>query len=453
MNVNTFCKSAFLALILAGGLCCHAGTSLPEGAIVIPTQGNIFVTSPESSRPDYSEDENSTISITGDVADWTDPSTVISLYFKTPTAGDLRLYLQASAGDKAADRSKIKVTVGNKSRKVTIKGGAVADYDCGTFKVASPGYVRVDLQGLSKSAATFASVDGIAITGKASEGKLHYSSIEDAGEAYWTRRGPSVHLNYQLPADNIEYFYNEVTVPDGSDVNGTYFMLTGFGEGYMGIQSIRRGGQNANMVLFSVWSPYSTDNPNEIPDSMHVKVLAKGAGVTAQNFGNEGSGKQSFMRYPWQTGKTYKTLVRVRPDGKGNTIYTGYFCDENGTWHLLSELCRPMTDKWYTHPHSFLECFNPSLSFMPRRVEFANQWVRDNSGKWHEVTDASFTCDNTGRKGLRMDYNGGVSDGSFYLQNCGFVNETTEYGSKFKRTGGNRQPQIDFAALERLTTE
>jgi len=450
MKNGTFYKYFLSVLILIPGF--SSCSNLPADAVVIPTQGNTFVTSEESAHPSYSEDENAAVNITGVVSNWVDPATVISLYFKTSETGNLNLSLRASAGDKAGDKSTVRVSIGDRSREVKIKGGSIADYDCGTFHINTPGYVRVDLQGLSKSGATYGKVDGIAIAGEASKGVLNYSGTDDIDDAYWTRRGPSVHLNYQLPADNIEYFYNEVTVPEGSDVNGTYFMLTGFGEGYMGIQSI--GGQpNRNMVLFSVWSPYSTDNPDEIPDSLHVKVLARGAGITAQNFGNEGSGKQSFMHYPWQTGKTYKTLVRVRPDGKGNTIYTGYFCDENGQWYLLSKLSRPKTDKWYTHPHSFLECFNPSLSFIPRKVEFANQWVRDNKGQWYEVTDATFTCDNTGRKGLRMDFNGGVSDNSFYLQNCGFVNETTAYGSNFSRKPTVNQPEIDFDALEKLPVE
>lgn len=440
-------------LILFCGIQCCAGSTLPDDAIYIPTQGNTFVTSTESSATDYSEDNNAAVNIIGEVAAWTDPATVISLYFKNTSAGKLKLFLHATAGDSSEDKSTIKITVGGKSHKVKIKGGAMADYDCGTFDIKTPGYVKIDMQGVSKSGANFAKVEGIVIDGEASKGELHYSSINETDDAYWTRRGPSVHLNYNLPDTDIEYFYNEVTVPEGSDVNGTYFMLTGFGEGYMGIQSIRLNGKNANLVLFSVWSPYSTDKPEEIPDSFHVKVLAKGTGVTAQDFGNEGSGKQSFMHYPWQPGKTYKTLVRVRPDGKGNTVYTGYFCDEDGKWHLLSKLSRPHTDTWYRHSHSFLECFNPSLSFKPRRVEFSNQWARDSNGQWHEVTKASFSCDNTGRKGLRMDYNGGVTGNSFYLQNCGFVNKTTPYGSKFNRNSSSHQPEIDFDALDKLSAE
>ena len=38
---------------------------------------------------------------------------------------------------------------------------------------------------------------------------------------YWSRRGPSAHVNYTVPA-NGEYFYNEVMVPAGQDVVGLY---------------------------------------------------------------------------------------------------------------------------------------------------------------------------------------------------------------------------------------
>jgi hypothetical protein len=57
---------------------------------------------------------------------------------------------------------------------------------------------------------------------------------EDLG---WSRNGPSVHLAYQLPTDKqIEYYYNEVTVPEGYDPIHSYFMAIGFQFGYFGIQ-------------------------------------------------------------------------------------------------------------------------------------------------------------------------------------------------------------------------
>ena len=209
--------------------------------------------------------------------------------------------------------------------------------------------MKINIQGIERSGETFGNISEFTASGDAVAGENHFVPAEKTGECYWARRGPSVHMMYEMPDEDIEFFYNEVVVPKGNDIHGTYFMTTGFGEGYMGIQSIKDDkGNNANMVLFSVWSPYSTDNPDAIPDSLHVKVLSKGDGVTAQNFGNEGSGKQSFMHYPWKAGKTYRTLVKVQPDNNGNTIYTGYFGDEYGKWHLLSRMLRPATDTYYT---------------------------------------------------------------------------------------------------------
>lgn len=363
-----YIKSAVIAAMLACGAAAQASTSAPDEALNIPTVGNIFVTSAESGRPDFDEDRNSIVDIIGNVRNWNDPSTVLSVYFKTSAHGRLNLKLRGTAGEDKSAKSTVLVSVGGKQRKVTLKGGAPAEYDCGSFDVKTPGYVKIDLQGVKKTGPTFGSVESVVASGPATAGESHFTSAEHADNAYWSRRGPSVHMNYTLPADSIEYFYNEVKVPEGSDVNGTYFMLSGFGEGYMGIQSILGlDGSNANRVLFSVWSPYSTDNPEEIPDSLHVKVIASGNGVTAKNFGNEGSGKQSFMMYPWETGKTYKTLVRVHPDGEGNTEYTGFFCDEKGEWHFLARFLRPTTDTWYRHAHSFLECFNTAQSFLPAR--------------------------------------------------------------------------------------
>jgi hypothetical protein len=51
----------------------------------------------------------------------------------------------------------------------------------------------------------------------------------------WGRRGPSVHLNYQIQkAQKFVVFYNELTILE--DPIGSYFMANGFKEGYFGIQ-------------------------------------------------------------------------------------------------------------------------------------------------------------------------------------------------------------------------
>ena len=424
----------------------------PSTAISIPLTGNVFVTKCDNTDRNFAETASRIIDTsTGKIIGWDSRSTTISLYIKTGSAGKITLWATATAGSPEA-KSTIEFSLGDQKKKIKINGGEPETYKIGTFSVDSPGYQRFDIKGVQKTGTTFGDITGFMADGTAVKGENHFVPSDKTADCYWFRRGPSVHMMYDLPAGHdIEYFYNEATVPEGHDVDGTYFMLTGFGEGYMGIQSIRgEKGENANLVLFSVWSPFSTDNPDEIPDSLHVQPLAHGSGVTVRNFGNEGSGKQSFMHYPWKTGETYRTLVKIAPDGKGNTIYTGYFCDEKGEWHLLSQLRRPSTDTHYSHPHSFLECFMPETSIYTRSVVFTNQWARDTDGKWHEVTDGTFTCDNTGLSGVRTDLKGGISQNGFLLQNCGFFNETTPYRSHFTRKTQGKAPEIDFEALERL---
>lgn len=85
----------------------------------------------------------------------------------------------------------------------------------------------------------------------------------------------------------LKSLYNEVTVPEELDEIGNYFMANGFGGGYCGIQV---NSEMERRILFSVWSPCSTDNPENIPEEQRIRMLAKGENVHVGEFGNEGSG-------------------------------------------------------------------------------------------------------------------------------------------------------------------
>lgn len=145
-----------------------------------------------------------------------------------------------------------------------------------------------------------------------------------------------------MPKEDVEWFYNEVTVPEEGDIPSSYYMACGFGEGYFGMQN---NSPHQRKILFSVWSPFNTDNPADIPDSLRVTLVKKGANTVIKEFGNEGSGGQSFMYYDWKPGERCRFLMGARPDGKGNTVYTAYFFDNNkGEWRLwpLSVAPRPL---------------------------------------------------------------------------------------------------------------
>lgn len=49
-------------------------------------------------------------------------------------------------------------------------------------------------------------------------------------------------------------------------------MMNGFSEGYMGIQQTTSG---EHKVLFSVWSPYTTDDPEDIPEERESRCYGK----------------------------------------------------------------------------------------------------------------------------------------------------------------------------------
>ena len=246
---------------------------------------------------------------------------------------------------------------------------------------------------------------------------------------YWGRRGPSVHMTYSIPENHTaEWFYNEITVPEGKDIVGSYFMSNGFGEGYFGIQV---NSESERRVLFSVWSPFETDDPNAIPEEHKIKLVKKGKGVQTGEFGNEGSGGQSFMRYNWKAGNTYKFLTHIRPHQNGYSEYTAYFfAPELDQWQLIAQFLRPGTTTYYTRPHSFLENFLTT------------------EGKWIALTSGRFTVDETGRKAARMDYKGGVGNAGFFLENGGFLNDYTTPGSLFERTPTDKQPEINWTELE-----
>jgi hypothetical protein len=268
---------------------------------------------------------------------------------------------------------------------------------------------------------------------------------------YWGRRGPSVHLGYEVPAhaSSVHYFYSEINVPEGNDVIGSYYMANGFGQGYFGYQV---NSETERRVLFSVWSPYQTDNPDEIPDDQRVDLLRKGENVVVNDFGNEGSGGQSYLVYNWEAGKTYRFLLKGEPvAGETNkTDFTAWFSSEyDEDWKLIASWRRPLTDTYLTNLYSFLENFNTRTGPIERMAFYNNQWIVDASGNWYELNRARFTADATARDKARLDYAGGFynSDQGFYMKNCGFFDETSPIDTWHTRPLQGQQPVIDLSQL------
>lgn len=377
---------------------------------------------------------------------WSERDAVYSLFFRVDRPAAITLSLRARVPEGA---SLIRVRSGERSFDVKLEGSQVQDHLIGELNVAALGYVRVDLQGVERSGEVFAELEKLIVSSDTDGLSLDYVKTNEGNMFYWGRRGPSVHLGYEVPRDRpLQYAYSELTIPEGQDPIGSYFMANGFGEGYFGIQV---NSATERRVLFSVWSPFQTDNPRDIPEEQRIVAVGKGPEVRIGEFGNEGAGGQSYLIYPWKAGRTYRFLTEVTPDGKGSTVYRCWFGDKAaGEWRLVAGFRRPKTDTALRGFHSFLESFNPATGHVGRRVNYSNIWVRDVMGEWHECTTARFSVDPTGGGRHRRDFAGGSDGQSFFLRNCGFFNETVEAGSKFNReSSGKAPPEIDLTALPR----
>jgi Domain of unknown function (DUF3472)/Domain of unknown function (DUF5077) len=256
------------------------------------------------------------------------------------------------------------------------------------------------------------------------------------------RAARSVHLRYQGP--DATAFYNEVTVEES--VPGSYFMACGFHQGYFGIQELRPG--QDRVVLFSVWDPGAQNNPSSVPADRRVETLYHADDVTVRRFGGEGTGGQSFFRYLWKAGQTYRFLVEATVEkdktNKDKTAFAAYFfLNETGMWkHLVT--FRTLTFGAVTGGaplsgfYSFIEDFRRDGESLhqARRARFGDGWVRGMDGNWVQLTEARFTADATAVD----NFDGGVREGDFYLATGGATEKHTELQTMLKRPLSVREP-------------
>lgn len=399
--------------------------ALPVGpTTTVALAGNAYVTSTVPA--------DEIITSTG-LANWNNSNTITSTYFRVNRTGKLTVHLKAKVAP-AGNSSTIKVTVNGTAFNVNLSGADSKTYAVGSVNIQQIGYVKIDLQGVSKTGVYFGDVSDIILSDYVGASNVVYAN--DASNYYWSRRGPSVHMGYTAPAGtNTEWFYNELTVPVGEDKIGSYFMSNGFSEGYCGIQV---NSSTERRVLFSVWDP----------SQGKTTLVKKGTNVVDNTFGGEGTGGQSYLVFNWKAGTTYKFLTQGKPDGQGNTLYSSWFYNpDQAAWVFIATWKRPNTNTYLTGLHSFLENFIDNNGYMGRKVLINNQWVRSSAGVWTEITAGRFTCDATGSNNQRLDFAGGVENGHFYLKNGGYFSNYVNPNASFTRTATGQQPTVDLTTL------
>lgn len=421
-----------MRIILASAVFFFLTLTVGAQRVFIPAAGNGWAINPNQVK-------DMVITKTG-IKNWSDPETTIKIWFWTSSTGEftIRLPLKVNSA-----KSEVFVNFENQQKTIVLQNVTTDTISLGKFHINRPGYHYIEFRGVKKSGEYFAEIPGIILEGSVTSGKMNF--VRD--DFYFGRRGPSVHLRYQISSEVAEavWFYNEITIPKGEDVIGSYFMANGFSDGYFGIQV---NSPTERRILFSVWSPYKTDNPGDIPDEFKIILLKKGKEVITGEFGNEGSGGQSFKRYNWKAGTTYRFLLKGIPSVNGSTDYTAwFFAPENDKWELIASFRRPKTTSHLKNLYSFLENFDPETGYIARKGYYSNQWILDTNNKWHEITVAKFTADATARKDARMDYSGGTENGKFYLRNCGFFDDSVKTDQTFTRAAGGTPPVIDFKNL------
>ena len=407
-------------------------------SVSIPVGGNSFITSSAKGAKERVTDSG--------WVNWTDPKTVFSTFVKVRHGGTLNVFATIGV---PKGKSSIYCVVNDEGMVVNAEGNDAKEYEVGSWTIADSGYVRIDMKGVRKTGPVFGEVRELRLSGTAIDNNTAYVKNNDGNFFYWGRRGPSVHMNYDAAeiSRDAEWFYSEVTVPEGNDVVGSFFMPNGFAEGYFGIQV---NSPTERRVLFSVWSPYKTDDAAAVPESMKVKLVKAGAGVRTGEFGSEGSGGQSYLVYPWKVNTTYRFLTHAQQTDTGYTIFTSYFyTPETKQWNLIASFGRPATKTYLMRIHAFLENFEPENGWITRTAYFSNPWVRDRGGNWRSMGMLMFTGDATAQKGYRLDYDGGVEGDKFFLKNCGFFQKQTILRSIFFRMNFSHEPEINFGSLEK----
>jgi hypothetical protein len=368
------------------------------------------------------------ISERGGVSDWNDPGLSVNWYGEFKNTGELtaKITLNLPAGA----TSKLRFTVAGKARDLTVTGAAgPVTADFGSFQIPQPGYQRLMVESRNAPGQPAGSIMELALDGAATTG-AHFNLKE-------RRNAASVHLSYKVPGgNNYQAYYSEVTAV--TDPTATFYMACGFHRGYFGMQV---NSPTERRIIFSVWdSGGEAHSRDKVKDDDRVKLIAKGEGVFTGDFGNEGTGGHSHLKYLWKTGETQRFLLTAKPDDATHTTFAGYyFHPEKKEWMLISAWKAPKEGGWLKGFHGFSENFWGSSGHLVRKSLHGNQWVQTDAGNWLEITQASFSHDGTGRSD-RRDRFMGVEDGRFFLSHGGFVPGFTNYGDPFTRPAGGRPP-------------
>ncbi len=352
---------------------------------------------------------------------WNDPSVRILWFGLITNAGPLECSVLVRLPAGVESRLKLQLAKGAVERTVRATNSEPIRVDFGAFEIERPGYQRFTLESLKPKGNRAGDVEALLLDGPAAV-QAHFNLKP-------RRNAASVHLVYPCSNTNVDAFYCEMTALE--DPLWTYYMACGWHRGYFGMQV---NSPTERRIIFSVWdSGGEAVDRNKVASENRVRLVAKGEGVYAGDFGNEGTGGHSHLKYAWKTGERQRFVVTARPTSASHTIFSGYyFHPEKHEWVLISSWDAPKEGGYLRGLYSFSENFGGENGHLQRKALYGNQWIRTAGGDWVELTVASFSHDPTGRSD-RLDRFMGIEHGEFFLSHGGFISGYTPFGQKFTR--------------------
>lgn len=383
--------------------------SIPIAAAQVRIPAFTAYLEPDASGANVSETEG----ITG----WHNEKLHVSWFGELKAAGKLTASLAMKLPP--GGRSKLQLSIGGEKHKAVASGDTVS---FGEYRIAKPGYVKFELTSFNGDGDA-GQIQALLLDGEASVDS-HFNLLP-------RRNAASVHLAYPTPEGaKITLFYNEVTAVE--DPVATYYMACGFSRGYFGMQV---NSTTERRIIFSVWDSGSGQDAKDrstVTEENQTQLLAKGDGVEASVFGNEGTGGHSHLIYPWKTGQPQKFVLTAKPEGT-HTIYSGFwFHPDKKQWVLMASFRAPKDGNCLGGLYSFSENFGGANGQLRRKAIYGPQWIKTEDGRWTELTKATFSHDGTG-KSDRLDRFMGVENGLFFLSQGGFVPGSTPFGEPFTR--------------------
>lgn len=241
--------------------------------------------------------------------------------------------------------------------------------------------------------------------------KLEKPVCLPAGTLAWSTKPPSEFDKGFLPTEEVNWYYNEITIRDSAPF--TFYMVAGFTGGYFGIQEHAAGVKQA---VFSLWD-----------QGEPVSVMKAGRHVAIRRFREELSGMQSLFPLQWKINQTVRFLLHIEDKGGGRKAFSGFIHDsETHSWQLMARYstkpCGPgnsLTRGYFGGFNSFLEIFNMADCNGRRQAQYGPAWFRTEqrgdriqnrslSQDWQPFSSVRLqsTTPAVGLEGLAMDSGG-----------------------------------------------